>query len=552
MAQVMDAIDRTIKRCFENVELHRSQMHHYQTELALPFLKANPFSALFVDMGLGKTVTCGTLIADLLSEFALGDGEKVLVVGPLRVMCDTWPTEFSKWNHLAPFNYTLIREDDNDPRIKAAARIDRANAAERAWNRDIYVSSGMGYAEIEEKLGPTEESKVRLQIRKELARSRTSVHFINREQLAWLCEFYKGRWPYRTVIIDESSSFKDHNSERWRALKKIKNTPGLINRLHLLTATPAAESYEHLWSQMYLLDEGKALGKNITRYRDRYFIEDRYTRKRKLRPDAEEEILDKIKHLCLVLKAKDYLPDVKEPNVIPHLINLDPSVMQLYETLSKEFVVTLPSGDVIEAETAAALSAKLQQLASGVLYETYMEGDWETEDLKKVRRVHRVHDHKIEALDELIEELQGKPLIVVYHFKSSLDRLKKQYSKAVVMDAAGNCVKDWNKGKIPILLVHPQSAGHGLNLQHGGHNMALFDIPWSLENFIQVMGRLARQGQKYPVMVKVLIAKGTIDELIFAALQAKENAQDQLFIILKRLIRKFRRSTELVHLSHQT
>lgn len=531
MAEVVDR--------FAEVVLRREQMHAYQSEIALPFLKANPFSGLFIDMGLGKTVTCGTLIADMLMDFALADGEKVLVVGPMRVMCDTWPTEFGKWSHLAPFNYTLLREDDSDPRIKAAQRIDRALSAERAWNRDMYECAGLAEAEILEKLGPTEDTKVRIHIREELARSSASVHFINREQLEWLCNFYKAKWPYRTVIIDESSSFKDHSTARFKAIQKIRNTPGLITRLHILTATPAAETYEHLWSQMYLLDKGQALGKNITRYRERFFVEDKYTRKRKLRPDAEEEILDKIKHLCLVMKAEDYL-EVEKPNIVPHYVNLGSEAMDIYETMSKEMVVTLPSGDVVEAETAAALSAKLQQIASGVLYDTFMLGDWETEDMKKVRRIHRVHDHKIEALDEIIEGLQGEPVIVVYHFKSSLDRLKKQYPKAVVMDAEGKCVKAWNKRQIPILLVHPQSAGHGLNLQDGGHNMVIYDIPWSLENYIQVIGRLARQGQKFSVLVKVLIAKGTIDQQVFDALCRKEDAQALLFSILKRLIRSMR------------
>lgn len=539
MAEVIDKLTARIKAAFAEADLGREHMHDYQTLLALPFLRENPFSALFISMGMGKTVTCSTLIADLLSEFTLKDREKVLVIGPLRVMTDTWPTEFAKWRHLAAFNYTLIREDDDDPRIKEAQLRDRANAAERAWMRDVYECSGLEESEILQRLGPTEENKVRIKIREELARSSPSIHFINREQLEWLCNFYKGRWPYRIVIVDESSAFKDHSTHRFKALQKIRNTPGLITRLHLLTATPAAETYEHLWSQMYLLDLGKALGKNITHYRQRYFVEDRYTHKRKLRPDAEGEILDKIKHLCLVMKAEDYL-DVEKPNIVPHYVNLGPEAMSIYETMSEEMVVTLPSGDVVEAETAAALSAKLQQIASGVLYETFMLGDWETEDMKKVRRIHRIHDHKIDALTEIIEGLQGETVMVIYHFKSSLDRLKKQFPKAVVMDAEGKCVKDWNKGKIPILLVHPQSAGHGLNLQGGGHNMVFFDIPWSLENYLQVIGRLVRQGQKFPVLVKVLIAKGTLDEAVFKALQLKEDAQEMLFRMLKKLIRKFR------------
>lgn len=534
----MSAYDAYVQSRFAEVELEREQMHDYQTNIALPFLKENPFSALFIDMGMGKSVTCSTLIVDLLSEFANDD--KVLVVGPLRVMTDTWPTEFAKWRHLAPFNYTLIREDDDDPRIKEAARLDRKMAEEKAWERDSLRALGHTDAQIMEKLGATNETQVRQNIRAELANSKCSIHFINREQLEWLVNLHGRKWPYRTVIIDESSSFKDHKTERFKALAKVRRTPGLITRLHLLTATPAAETYEHLFAQMYLLDLGKRLGKNITYYRERYFTQNRWTRKWKLRPDAEEEILDKIKDICLVLKAEDYL-DVAKPNIVPRYIHLSERVMSLYEQMSKEFLVTLDDGTVVEAETAAALSSKLLQMASGVLYETYLEEDWDTQDLKKVKKTHHIHADKILTLQEIVEELQGKPVLVVYHFKSSLDRLKKAFPKAVVMDSDGKCIKDWNAGKIPMLLVHPQSAGHGLNLQQGGHNMVFYDIPWSLENYLQVIGRLARQGQKYPVLVQVLLAKGTLDELVFAALQAKEDAQSRLFSLLKSLIRKMKR-----------
>lgn len=533
----MSAYDAYIQSRFAEVELEREQMHDYQTNIALPFLKENPFSALFIDMGMGKSVTCSTLIVDLLSEFANDD--KVLVVGPLRVMTDTWPTEFAKWRHLAPFNYTLIREDDDDHRIKEAARLDRKMAEEKAWERDSLKALGLSDAQVLEKLGATNETRVRQQIRTELARSRSSIHFINREQLEWLVNLHGRKWPYRTVIIDESSSFKDHRTERFKALAKVRRTPGLITRLHLLTATPAAETYEHLFAQMYLLDLGKRLGKNITYYRERYFTQNRWTRKWKLRPDAEEEILDKIKDICLVLKAEDYL-DVAKPNIVPRYIHLSDRVMEMYEQMSKNFLVALDDGTVVEAETAAALSSKLLQMASGVLYETYLEEDWDTQDLKKVKKTHHIHADKLLTLQEIVEELQGKPVLVVYHFKSSLDRLKKTFPKAVVMDSDGKCIKDWNAGKIPMLLVHPQSAGHGLNLQQGGHNMVFFDIPWSLENYLQVIGRLARQGQKYPVLVQVLLAKGTLDELVFAALQAKEDAQSKLFFLLKSLIRKMK------------
>ena len=534
----MSAFDAHIQSKFAEVEREREDMHDYQTKLALPFLKENPFSALFISMGMGKSVISATLIVDLLME--LSGNDKTLVIGPLRVMTDTWPTEFKKWRHLASFNTTLLREDDDDPRIKAAAAKDRKIAEDRAWDRDVMKAQGLPEAEILKRLGATNETKARHEIRAELTRSSTSIHFINREQVEWLVNYWGPRWPYRTVIIDESSSFKDHSTERFKALAKTRRTPGLITRLHLLTATPAAETYEHLFAQVYLMDLGQRLGKNITAYRNEFFVHNRWTHQYTLRPNAEHQILDRIKDICLVLKAEDYL-QIEKPTIVPQYIRLPSHAMELYETMKRDFVVTLPNGAEIEADNAAALSGKLQQIASGVLYETQQIEDWDTQDIKKVKRVHNIHEHKIDALREITESLGSKPVLVVYHFKSSLDRLRKAFPKAVVMDKDGKCVKPWNSGKIPMLLIHPQSAAHGLNLQFGGHNMVFFDIPWSLEQYLQAIGRLARQGQKHPVIVKLLIAIGTVDEHVFDCLNVKEDAQTKLFTMLKSLIREHMR-----------
>jgi hypothetical protein len=524
----MSSFDDLIRGKFADVELEREQMHAYQSDIALPFLRDNPFSALFVDMGLGKSITSATLICDLLAEFAT---DKVLVIGPLRVMTDTWPNEFRKWRHTAGFNFTLIREDDDDPRIKAAKKLDRSEMKERKAEREF---------DPDVKLDPRHEAKVRQSIRSELARSPASVHFINREQLEWLVNEHGRNWPYRTVFIDESSSFKDHRTERFKALKKVRQTPGLITRLHLLTATPAAETYEHLFAQMYLLDLGKRLGKSITHYRDDYFNYNRYSMKYTLRSGCEEQILDKIKDICLVMKAKDYL-DLDEPSIVQRHVKLPQSAITLYEQMRDESLVTLADGSEIEAETAAALSSKLLQMASGVLYETQQLLDQDTDDMVKVKKVHRLHEAKVDTLKEIYEGLQGSPVLVAYHFKSSLDRLKKAFPKATVMDREGKCVKPWNDGKIPMLLIHPQSGGHGLNLQKGGHNIVFFDLVWSLELWIQLIGRLARQGQKNPVLVQVLIATGTLDEVVMEALLSKTDAQDKLFLLLKRLIRRYRK-----------
>jgi SNF2 family DNA or RNA helicase len=539
----VSAFDAAIQARFADVELEREQMHDYQADLALPFLLKNPFSGLFISMGMGKTIISATAIVDLILEGHVG---KILVVGPLRVMTDTWPTEFRTWRHTAAFKPVLIREDDEDPRIKAAAKIDRQNAAERQWDRETLKLDGLDEADIIRKLGPSEEAKVRLAIRGELARSRATVHFINREQLVWLINFYGPRWPYRTVIIDESSSFKDRSTERFNALKKVRNTPGLITRLHILTATPAAETYEHLFAQIWLLDKGRRLGKNITTYRNDYFTYNKWSMKWSLRkPECEQEILDKIKDIVLVLDAKDYLK-VEEATVVKRLVSLPKPAMDLYHKMREDMIVTLPDGTKVEAETAAALSTKLLQIASGVLYETYDLLDADTQDMTKVRRVHRIHDAKLETLKEIHDGLQGSPVMVAYNFKSSLDRLKKAFPKAVVMDRDGKCVKPWNAGKIDMLLIHPQSGGHGLNLQKGpGHNIVFYDLVWSLELWLQLIGRLARQGQANPVLVQVLVAAGTVDELVYGALAEKNDAQDRLFSTLKRLIRKYRKEQGL-------
>ena len=514
---------------FADVELCREQMHEYQ-RIGHKFILENPFSALFLDMGLGKCITTLTALVDLILSFEV---EKVLVIGPLKVATDTWPNEIRKWEHTAVLNFEVIRCDDDDPELKAEMRNARADGRR----------SGMSESAIRELVKKRAEAK-RESIRRRKAFSNASVHIINREQIEWLVNLHGKNWPYRTVIIDESSSFKDIQTHRFKSLAKVRREDGLITRMHLLTATPAAETYEHLFAQIYLLDLGERFGKHITRFRENYFTYNKYSRKYKLRTGCEEIILEKIKDICLVMKAEDYL-DVDHPTIAPRMVMLSDEQIALYQTMEKEGYVQLADGTEIEAETAAALSAKLLQMASGVLYETYMLEDWDTEDMKKVKRVHELHTHKIDTLREIVEESNGATMLVAYHFKSSLARLRKAFPKAVVMDAAGKCLKDWNAGKIKMLLIHPQSAGHGLNMQKGGHNLVFFDLPWSLECYLQTIGRLARQGQKHHVVVQILLAIGTLDEYVFKMLNAKKDAQDMLFTLLKRMIRKAKKEREL-------
>lgn len=494
-----DAFDLAIRRKFDLAVYERSRMHFYQEE-CVEFMHANPFSALLIDLGMGKTISALTIIGDLLTD--LEEPGKILVIGPVKVVTDTWPTEIESWRHVAWLNYTIIRAEGSKDET------------------------------------PDQE-------RERLARSPAMVHFINREMVEWLVYFWKDKWPYRTVIIDESSAFKDHKSNRFKALAKVRNTPGLITRLHIMTATPAAENYIHLFPQFYLLDRGQRLGLNITAYREEHFTYNKYSMKWKLRPGSEEKILSAIADISMVMKKKDYLPSV-EPTVIQHAVKLDKKQLDLIAELERKFLITLPDGTEIEAKTAAMLSSMLLQMASGTVYETLLAEDYETGDLKKVKKVHNIHDHKIAALKEIIEEAQtqGDNVLVAYHFKSSLAKLTKAFPKAVVMDKEGKCIKVWNAGKIPMLLIHPQSAGHGLNLQHGGHMLVFYDLIYSLENYLQTIGRLDRQGQLHPVIVMMLVAQGTRDQIVFEALRAKEDAQEKLFRILKRLIAKLKRERQ--------
>lgn len=534
-----DDFDERIKAKFAEVRFTRDMMHPYQ-ETCLTFLRDNPRSALFIDMGMGKTVTCGTLIAELLME--LEQDEKILIIGPLRVATDTWPSEFLAWEHLAPFDVNVIHADDDDPRIKEAGRLARENSRLGNQGRMMFSSEIAKEAAKAEQRAQTDMKE---RIRIEAANSNKSIHVISRDWLEWLVARHapvKGQvvkpWPYRTIFIDESSSFKDISTNRFKAMKKVidaKFTNGkpLVRRIHLLTATPAAETYEHLFAQIYLIDGGACFGSSITKFRERYFTQNAYTHKWKLREGAEEEILAKCAHLCLVMKQQDYL-NLPEPQYIDRMVHMTKAEMSLYQKMAEDHIVELADGSRIEAETAAALSQKLLQMASGVLYETILEpGQTEEDDHVKIKKIHSIHTHKIEALKELIEESHGKPILVGYHHRASRDRLLKEFPQAVKMDKMGKCIKDWNKGKIPLLLMHPQSGGHGLNLQTGGHIVVFYDIPWSLELYMQFIRRLARQGQKLRVLVYHLVTKGTLDAAVVQALQAKEDAQEMMFALLK-------------------
>lgn len=511
-------LNRYVQALFKDVERGPEDMHGYQNT-AVQFLIENPFSALFIDLGLGKTCISLSAIIELVSRFEL---DHALVIAPVRVANETWPTEIGLWRHTAPLSFVHIREDEVVEAVNAAGKAERQKI--KAEKGDL--TSELSKARIKDARLKASRRAVRAHFKKNPA----TVHIINREQVEFLVEAWGRDWPYDAVFIDESSCFKDHTTNRFKALRRVRP---LIKRMHQLTATPAAETYMHLFAQIFLLDEGERFGRHITHFREEYFTYNPYTRSYKLRPGAEERIAAKISDICLTMKAEDYL-DLEKPIPVMDWVDFSPEAMRLYRKMEEESVVELPDGEVIEAETAAALSQKLLQMTSGVLYQTVLE---EADDgfFKKKRVVHAIHDDKIEKLQTIVEEAKGETLLVAYWHESSLTRLQKAFPKAVVMDKEGKCIKDWNKGKIPVLLVHPASAGHGLNLQYGGRRIVLFDIPWSLELYLQLIGRLARQGQKHVVFIHHILVRGTIDEVVVQALMDKRDAQEILFRLLKRL-----------------
>ncbi len=442
--------------------------HDYQ-EVATEFILDKPSAGLFLDMGLGKTVITLTAIEELKNNYF--DMNKVLVIAPKRVAEDTWTSEYKKWDHLQDLKVIKI-------------------------------------------LGTPKERKEALTIEGD-------IYIITRDNVAWLVELLGKRWDFDTVVIDELSSFKNHRSKRF---KKLRTVRPLIKRVIGLTGTPAPNGYMDLWAQIYLLDRGKRLGKNITAYRNRYFntLYRHGYNEYELRPGAKEEIDEAIKDLCISMKAKDYLK-LKEPMYINRTAKLDRKEFEKYKTMERDAVLEFEDED-ITALNAAAVSNKLLQLANGAVY---------TEE----RKVIKIHNKKLEVLEELIEEANGEPVLVFYSFQHDKDRILKKFKKARILDTEKD-IKDWNNKKIKILLAHPAGAGHGLNLQSGGNIIIWFGLNWSLELYQQANARLHRQGQAEAVRIYHITAENTIDEKVLEVLEGKNVRQEELLKKLKAEITK--------------
>lgn len=464
--------------------LNRNQLHKYQVQ-GVEHIKNNPECALFLDMGLGKTVTTLTAVADLIEYFEV---TKVLIVAPKRVSEVTWGDEIENWSHLRNLRISVIA---GTPKQRVAA----AHA-----DADIYT--------------------------------------IGRDNLVWLLEHFGGvKVPYDCIVVDELSSFKNHASERFKAMKKIRRH---ANRIIGLTGTPAPNGLIDLWAQMFVIDGGARLGKSITDYRANYFkpgaqnggIVYNY----KPRENTEQVLSDKIADITLSMKAVDYL-DMPEVSYLYDKVELSDDEYAAYKEFEKEQVLAMfdEMGDekMITAMSAAALSNKLRQFASGALYDAD-------------HNIIKVGDAKIEMLVEMVEALNGSPVLIAYNFIHEAERILKALSKLKPVRIGGDSkadattvIKDWNAGKIKVLLAHPASVGHGLNLQKSGNNIIWFGVTWNLELYQQFNARLWRQGQTKPVFIHHLCAKGTIDERVIEALQGKAYTQNKLIDAIKEIVSKY-------------
>lgn len=504
--------------------LRESDMHAFQRK-AVKFLYRTPMSALFVDLGMGKSVISLTLLRDLIERGWRG---KCLVIAPLRVAKSTWPDEIEEWDHLVGLPHTLIRAEDDDDDIRAQYEaVYRPRYEKERW----YGETPADAAKFARAKANPVRQRAKEAKRVSQALEDTQLHIINIERLEWLVDFWSKRWkthrqkwPYDTVIIDEASKFGVHSTLRFKALKRVLKR---VKRLHELTASPASEGYMKLFAMTFLMDQGERLGRNITAYRQRHWDQNPYTKAWKLKPGHDEKIANKIADIVMTLRADDYRDVLKVKKWLPlkRSVKLSDEHMKIYRRFEDTMFLNFDTHE-IEALNGGALVNKLLQFTAGAVYD-------------ESKNIVAIHNEKIEALRELKEELGGEPLMVCYWFKSSLDRLKKAFPNAVVMDKAGKCIKPWNEGKIDMLLINPASAGHGLNMQKGpGHDIAFFDLVWSRELYEQVIGRIARQGQRQLVRVHHLLVLGSADELVYDTLLDKGEGQERLFRFIRAMQRR--------------
>lgn len=448
--------------------------HAYQA-FCINYIKTHPVSALFLDMGLGKTVITLTAIRDLMLDELLVT--KTLVIAPLRVARDTWPAETRKWDHLNDLDISVIVGD--------------------------------------------------LRVRESAVSKSALIYIINRENIKWLVEYYERngiRWDFDCVVIDELSSFKNYHSQRFKWLRKMRP---FVKRWIGLTGTPSSNGLMDLWAEIGILDGGQRLGRFIGRYRDAYFkpssmnpntgVVYSYTP----REGAEQQIYDRISDITISMKALDYL-EMPECVYVNHEVQMSDQEKKLYDQLKSDLIIPLEDGD-IDAANAAALSNKLLQLSNGAVY-----------DENGIVRV--VHKRKLEMLEDMIEAANGQPVLIAYWFKHDHQRIMEHltacgYSPRDIRESED--IKDWNTGKMAVALIHPASAGHGLNIQEGGHILIWFGLTWSLELYQQTNARLWRQGQRDTVTIHHIVCENTVDEDVLNALSSKNVTQEKLIAAVK-------------------
>lgn len=442
---------------------------------AIQFIKDHPEALLFLDLGLGKTIISLMAIKDLMyDEFTV---QKVLVIAPLRVAKVTWPNEVKKWNEVSDLRMSVM----------VGSKQERTQAF---WkDADIYV--------------------------------------INRENLKGLVDWLEERkmdWPFDMVVIDELSSFKNYKSQRFKALRKIRP---FVKRIVGLTGTPASNGLMDLWAEVNAIDRGERLGRFIGRYREAYFKPARFNPytgvvyNYEIRPGAEEKIYEKISDITVSMRAKDYLkmPDAVTVN---HEVEMSTAERKVYDKMKHDLVTDI-DGEEVTAANAAVLSNKLLQMADGALYSD--DG-----------AVKEIHSRKLDMLVDLMEQANGQPVLISYWFKHDHERIKKRlkeegYEPRDLKTAED--FADWNAGRIQAGLISPASAGHGLNLQDGGHILVWYSMIWSLELYLQTNGRLHRQGQKNVVTIHHIVCKDTVDEDVLSALEEKDTTQNRLIDAVK-------------------
>lgn len=451
--------------------------HAYQQHCIEKIIET-PKLGLFLDMGLGKTVTTLTAVREL--KYDRFQVRKVLVIAPKKVAEGTWTKEKDKWEH----------------------------------TRILRVSQVLG----------SQTKRIRA------LNTPADIYITNRENVVWLVDYYRNSWPFDMVVVDESSSFKNHSAKRFKALAGVG---ARIERLVELTGTPSPNGLNDLWSQVFLLDGGERLGKKYNQFRERYFDPgdrgNNVVYNYKAKPGSKEGIMEKISDICISMKAEDYLqlPDITYHEIA---VELDEKSRKAYQEMERKMVLELPDEEEISVTSAAALSNKLLQLGNGAVYDDGHE-------------VHEIHTCKLEAFLELLESLQGKPVLVFYNFRHDRTRLLKALEKSGLRVRELKTTQDeddWNNHKIDILLTHPASSAYGLNLQQGGNHVIWFGLTWNYELYTQANKRLHRQGQEEKVIIHHLICSDTRDEDVMQALQKKENVQEWVMQSLKARIKQIK------------